>query len=100
MLVRVNENGATVEVRLFGELDHHAAKDVMKKLNASPCGRAVSCRLDMSGVEFMDSSGIAVVLGLYRMMDETGGQLAVSNVSSQHMRIFDAAGLRRIIRFE
>ena len=58
------------------------------------------CTLDMSGVTFMDSSGIAVVLGLYRKMSEVGGKVVVMDAPPNAMKVFNAAGLDRIVTFE
>ena len=98
MKVLCQEEGKRVTLRLQGELDHHAAREVMSEI-----GRAVDTRLplccvmDFSGVEFMDSSGIAVVLGAYRRMQELGGALEIQHVPSQAGRVFLAAGVDRIV---
>ena len=56
--------------------------------------------LDFSGLEFMDSSGIAVLLRAHRQMCRLEGELRVVNVPPQAKRVFQAAGLSRVIRFE
>ena len=55
--------------------------------------------LDFSGVSFMDSSGIALVVQSARQMGAIGGSLTVRGVSRQAMRVFDAAGIPKIVRF-
>lgn len=54
--------------------------------------------LDMAGLAFMDSSGIAVVLKTYKRMNEIGGRMWVENVPKQPMRVLDASGIERIIK--
>lgn len=86
-------------IYLAGELDHSGAREVMFEIE-----RQIDdflprdCILDMSGLTFMDSSGIAVILKTYKRMHETGGRLWVENVPKQPMRVLDAAGIERIIR--
>ncbi len=83
---------------LDGELDHHAAKNAMRYI-----GREIdinlpsACTLNMSGVGFMDSSGIALILGTYKRMRELGGTLSVENLQNQAKRVLSAAGVHKII---
>lgn len=87
-------------VSLTGELDHHGAKQVIQELDKR-IDRELPRRLsiDMGGVTFMDSSGIAVVLRAHRRMAQLQGSMTVSNVPAQAQRVFRAAGLHRIIAF-
>lgn len=87
-------------VSLSGELDHHGAKQVMGELDRR-MDRELPRRLsiDMGGVTFMDSSGIAVLLRAHRRMTQLQGSMTVSNVPPQAQRVFQAAGLHRIIKF-
>lgn len=85
---------------LTGELDHHGAKQVMEELDRR-MERELPRRLtiDMGGVTFMDSSGIAVLLRAHRRMAQLQGSMTVTNVPVQARRVFQAAGLHRIITF-
>ena len=56
--------------------------------------------LDLGGLTFTDSSGIAVLLRAHRRMGQVRGAMRVVNTPDQAGRVFKAAGLERIIRFE
>ena len=56
--------------------------------------------LDLGGVSFMDSSGIAVLLRAYKRLGELGGSVRVTNVPAQAERVLKAAGLNRLMKFE
>ena len=56
-----------------------------------------SCELDLGGVDFMDSSGIAVVLGVFRRMRALGGETSVVRTPACARKILDAAGVPRIV---
>ena len=88
-------------VTLSGELDHHGAKQVMARLD-SRIDLELPRRLtvDMGGITFTDSSGIAVLLRAHRRMVQLGGTMTVINVPVQAQRVFRAAGLHRLITFE
>ena len=89
-----------LNVRLSGEIDQSGAGTLREKIDRA----AESCLpqtllLDFSGVSFMDSSGIALVVQSARQMRAIGGSLTVRGVSRQAMRVFDAAGIPKIVRF-
>ena len=86
---------------LVGELDHHAAHDVITYI-AQQCSMNRNCSvvMDFSEVTFMDSSGLAVVLNAKRCTDRIGSRLSVCSVPPYAMKIFHAANLERIIHFE
>ena len=56
--------------------------------------------LDLGGLTFTDSSGIAVVLRAWRRMGQLRGNLLVVNAPPQADKVFRAAGLDRLVRFE
>ena len=86
---------------LRGELDHHGAKEVMQKLEWElDSALPVKLTLDFSGVSFMDSSGIAVVMRAHRRMAALGGSLIVTGVPAQARKVFDAAGVPRLVTMQ
>ena len=56
--------------------------------------------LDLSGVSFMDSSGIAVVMRARNRMQQLGGRLKLRGTASQVRKVFDAAGISRLVEME
>ena len=86
-------------VYLHGELDHHEVRRSMsaiERLLDDYLPR--ECVLDLSDLKFMDSSGIALILKLYRRMEERGGRSWVENAAQQPMRVIDASGIERLVR--
>ena len=85
-------------IRLSGELDHHAAKDLMESIDRLlEQNLPVKTLLDLEGLTFMDSSGIAVVLRAKRRMEALSGSLAVVNIPRQAARVLETAGLNRYV---
>lgn len=98
MKVSTNLENKTLYLYPTGELDHHGAKKAMAAIESRiDLSLPQRCVLDMQGVTFMDSSGIAVILKTMRLVKEVGGVLVVENVPKQAMRVIDAAGIDRII---
>ena len=55
-------------LKLTGELDHHNAEKIRKKLDKEIISNgAQTVVFDLSGLTFMDSSGIGVLLGRYKL---------------------------------
>ena len=56
--------------------------------------------LDLAEIEFMDSSGLGLIMGRYALMKSLGGELSVQNPNPRLVKIFELAGLGRIIQIE
>jgi len=99
MKVAAKLKNGRLSVYLSGDLDHHGAKAAMAEIE-DEIDRALpkDCVIDMSGLTFMDSSGIAVILKTHKRMNELGGRTWVENVPKQPMRVLDASGIDRLIR--
>ncbi len=92
-------DGERLIVRLAGELDHCCAQTVRRELDALIADRSIRWLiLDFSRLQFMDSSGIGVVLGRYRQMRDRCGQLGVIHMNPHISRIFHMSGMDRVIR--
>ena len=77
---------------LRGELDHHGAKEVMQRLEWElDSALPVKLTLDFSGVTFMDSSGVGLILGRGRHIRALGGRLTVQNPPAAIRRMLDLA---------
>lgn len=86
-------------IYLQGELDHHEVKKSMAlidKLIDEYLPR--DCVIELSQLSFMDSSGIALILKIYRRLIEMGGRAWVENAVQQPLKVIDASGIDRIIK--
>ena len=99
MVIEKERIGTNLLVELEGELD----------LETSPTFRAVveerlnqydtikHLILDLKKVNFIDSSGLGVILGRFKRLSQQGGKLSAINVSPPIRRIFELSGLLRIM---
>ena len=86
---------------LSGEVDHHAAASIREAVDEmAESTRPKELILDFEKVPFMDSSGIALLLRLYRSLAFTGGKLRVVRVPAQPGKVLKAAGLGRLFPIE
>ena len=93
-------DGITLKIKLRGEIDHHTAAVVrvnIDELIRSRVPRILS--LDMSAVDFMDSSGLGLVLGRYRKAKQANCDMLLCGMSDRVKKILCLAGVDKLIRF-
>lgn len=77
---------------LSGEIDHHAAQALRREIDVQIDTRMPELlTLDFSGVTFMDSSGVGLILGRGRHIAALGGRLTVQNPPSTVRRMLELA---------
>lgn len=88
-------------VALTGEIDHHCAKAYIQAITGKIEAYTPDiCVLDFRDVSFVDSSGIAVVINALRNMAQIEGQLLLTGISSQPMRVFRASGIDKLVEIK
>lgn len=88
----------TLIVSISGELDHYAAPKIRAELDELLQDKSIrKLCLDLKAMSFMDSSGIGVLMGRYKLLNRRGGEIYVKNMNSHVRRIFDMSGLRQIV---
>lgn len=92
-----NING-TLIVNINGDIDHHNVSKI--KNNIDEQGMMYHIKhiiFDFSKVSFMDSSGIGLIIGRYKMLKGQGGKVVVSSMTENAKKIFVLSGLHKII---
>lgn len=101
MEISAKHQGNQLELALKGELDHHGAKGLLACLEQEiQRSLPMVLVLDFSGVTFMDSSGIAVALRGWQRMRELGGSVTLRHVAQQPRKVFEAAGVGRMMTID
>ncbi len=99
--IEMEQHRKALIVRLKGELDHHSAEAVKARLEeAIERGDGLYMILSLRDLEFMDSSGLGVILGRYKQIMSKGGRMIVCGVNSNMYRLFEMSGLFKIITME
>lgn len=85
-------------VNVGKELDHHNAsvikaeiENIMKEKNIS------DIVFDFNRTDFMDSSGIGIIIGRYKYLNHKGGKIYVRNTKSNIERILTISGMYKIV---
>lgn len=91
--------GDVLSVRIEGEVDHHSAVSLREEVDREILEvHPKRLELDLSGVSFMDSSGIGLIMGRYNLMKELEGELVVEKTGPATERILRLAGLDRMVQ--
>jgi len=84
-----------------GEVDHHTLRCISQSVSRIiDTYLPKTLILDMGNVRFMDSSGLALVIGSSRKLGELAGRVVLRNVPPQPMKVFQAAGIARFVTIE
>ena len=92
-----NEKDALI-MKIDGEIDHRYAISIRneadRKIVTYPDKRLI---MDLSGVTFVDSSVIGVIIGRYKLVKSFGGSVLIVASDKAVVRLLDMAGIRKII---
>ena len=97
MQLELTRESGVLTAALIGELNHHAAADLRQRIDAA----VLSCRprrltIDLARLTFMDSSGIGLIMGRYRLMLSIDGDLRLQGASPRMERMIRLAGLDKL----
>ncbi len=90
--------GEVLVVHVGGEIDHHSAVSVRTSIDAKIMEEQPKrVLLELSSVDFMDSSGLGLIMGRYALVKQYGGSFAVLDPSPAVLKIMKLAGMERMI---
>ena len=97
MKVEYKQKDKLLLLEITEEIDHHAVEIIRRKADYE-ITRYMPRKVvfDFRHVTFMDSAGIGMVLGRYKMMKMLGGTVEMTNVSPMLKKIFEMSGITRI----
>lgn len=99
MEIRLIGDKHTLLVNIDGELDHHMAGKIREAVDRKiKSTNAVNIIFDFSKVGFMDSSGIGVIMGRYKISKMLGGRVIIFGAKKQTRRIIEMSGIDKIVR--
>lgn len=98
MKIEFQKKAFTLIVKIQGEIDHHCAAMLKEKIEREfQRSDAKNLIFDFEAVTFMDSSGIGMVIGRYKSVLSVGGKTVVVNANERVSKIFQMAGMQKII---
>ncbi len=90
--------GENLLIYLPEELDHHNAKVITEQSDWYIISQQIkNVIFNFKRTNFMDSSGIGVIMGRYKLINNIGGQIIVTNINQTIDRIFTISGLYKLV---
>ena len=89
----------TLVVRISEEIDQYTVDKIKRKID-DEIEKYIPKKVifDFEDITFMDSSGIGMILGRYKLIKLIGGEMEIINVNKIVNRIFKMSGIGRIIK--
>lgn len=101
MPVDIDIEERSVTAYISGEIDHHSAGALRTKIDeAVETAYPEVLVLDFGGVTFMDSSGIGLVMGRYKLMRNLCGRVAIENAPRAIKKVMRMAGIEKLLSAE
>jgi anti-sigma B factor antagonist len=98
--VSVSRSDGRVLIAVDGELDLATAPELRDVLVALPEEGAREVTLDLTGLEFIDSTGLSVLVMAFTRERAAGGSLVIRNPSQSVTRILEITGLVSVFTIE
>ena len=85
-------------LKITEEIDEHTTEKMRRKID-NEITRFLPRKVvfDFSNVTFMDSAGIGMLLGRYKVIKMLGGCLEIININKQIKKLFEMSGILKII---
>ena len=101
MPVEIDIEERIVTAYISGEIDHHNAAALRNSIDeAVETAYPEVLVLDFGGVSFMDSSGIGLVMGRYKLMQDLRGRVAIENAPKYIRKVMRMAGIEKLLSAE
>ena len=97
-MLKIYNDGKRITAALYGDIDHHAAREFRTALDeVITRSRPELLVLDMENVGFMDSSGVGLILGRMRAVNDVGGEILIKNARGEIAEMIRLSGLSSLI---
>ena len=88
-------------LKITEEIDHHYCEKIKKKADYEiQIHIPKKVVFDFENVNFMDSSGIGMVIGRYKLASMFGGKTSMTNVKPAIKKVFEMSGILKLIPIE
>lgn len=94
------DEGDETTLRISGVLDAVTAPNIRRTIEAIVSERRRSVTVELSGLRMIDSSGVGVIVSLYKRCKAYGGEVRVTGLRDQPLSIFKLLRLDRVFRLE
>ena len=98
--ISIERHSHVVVVRLAGEIDVGTGPELERRLQEIATGAHTHVLIDLSEVEFMDSTGLRSIVRAQHSANSSGRRLSLRRGSAQVQRLFEITGVLDRLTFE
>ena len=98
LLVMVDREADRCRIGVSGDLSAFTCRNLSEAVATELGDGATHVELDLSGVEFMDSSGVQCLVEVHAAASEAGASLVVAAMADRIQRILEITGLLGVLR--
>ena len=99
MQMKAYSSEGNLIVKLEGEIDHHTSAEIRDGLDRMIAEtKPKTLILELADIDFMDSSGLGLVLGRFRRLNDIGSTMYIKNPGARTERILSMAGVDKLIK--
>lgn len=97
MDIKFGKKGSFLSVKLKGEIDHHSCEYIRERIDREFIQRRLKdIELDLTDIEFMDSSAIGLIIGRIRLAKGFGGRVRIMGVNEVCAKVIRLSGLEKV----
>ena len=85
-----------IEIKPIGEVDIYTSPKLKNKIFALIDERNTNILIDGEGLEYIDSTGLGVLMSIYKKMQEKGLNFTIINLKPNIYKLFDITGLNKV----
>jgi anti-sigma B factor antagonist len=94
--ISIGRHGGACVVTLTGEVDVYTAPALRARLIEAAESECSAIVVDMSGVDFIDSSGLGVLVSVLKRVREQGSTMSIVSDREVILKVFRITGLDRV----
>lgn len=100
-MVRMETQNDELIAYISGDIDHHSARAIREQIDGEVTSMYIKkLYLDFKDVTFMDSSGIGLVMGRYKLIRSQNGSVIIQNCSVHIKKVMRLAGMDKLAEFK
>jgi len=85
-----------IEIKPIGEVDIYTSPKLKNKIFALIDERNTNILIDGEGLEYIDSTGLGVLMSIYKKLQEKGLNFTIINLKPNIYKLFDITGLNKV----
>ncbi|PKR82532.1 anti-sigma factor antagonist [Heyndrickxia camelliae] len=97
LTVNIEQKENQVKIKISGEIDAYSAPKLKESLQPFENKKLIHLTVNLSEVTYMDSTGLGVFVGLFKMLRANEGNLKLTGLSPRLKRLFEITGLAEIM---